>query len=101
MHKSWYKLFKQSWLRLWLQEPRQSAAVLCIVFSRHPGAFKKPGAGSESGLAGCVTGSAVAQGGLDIQRLKNPIADHEDVLVWPIFISWLLYKKIGIRSGLQ
>lgn len=74
LRKAWYKPFKQSWLGLCLQEPRQAAAVFCIVFSRHPGAFKKPGTGTESGLAGYVTGIAVAQGWLDIQWLKNPMA---------------------------
>lgn len=33
----------------------------------HHGAFKKPGVGIESSLAGYVTGSAIAQGNLDIQ----------------------------------
>lgn len=60
MHKAWYKLFKQSWLRLQVQEPRQTAAVFCIGFSRHHGALKKPGTGIESGLAGYVASSAVA-----------------------------------------
>lgn len=72
MHKAWYKLFKQSWLRLRVREPRQTTAVFCIVFLRHHGAFKKPRMGIESGLAGYVTGSVVAQGSLDIQWLENP-----------------------------
>lgn len=55
-----------------MREPRQTAAVFCIVFSRHHGAFKKPGVGIENGLAVYVAGSAVAQGNLDIQWLKNP-----------------------------
>lgn len=46
MHKAWYKLFKQSWLQLLVQEPRQTAAVFCIIFLRHHGTFKKPGVGA-------------------------------------------------------